>query len=173
MKNFIVTAPKECREVGEIKKPIMETELSDVLGNIAQAEQFKQYEAEQKTLKTYQILSSNNYEVGETFEGEICYRDPDRMDSNDCMPYVRPVQEKEEKMKYFSESSYRSAFEQPSHPLTEHSNEAVKFAEWVVLKYIVQVGPGMDGYWWTDKKTIKSYTTEQLYNIYKTPDNEK
>lgn len=68
-KQFICTAPKECRPFGDRLPPNGSQLLPDFpLSYQGDCEEYERYIA---SLPRYQIISSNNYEVGETFEGEI------------------------------------------------------------------------------------------------------
>lgn len=263
MKNFIVTSPKECREVGDRLPPNGSQLLPDF--PLTYQGDCEEYERYIDSLPRYPILSSNNYEVGETFDGEINYKcpacggdgketcnNPDHSfidaiggelsrlgcpvcghdekykvnhGKNVCpecgglgcvipevfeeygreygydeepviviYPVIPVQQEKEEKpqivskvkifetairefgidaaLEYFNVPyDNREFFKKElssSHPLAEHSNDAIDFAEWILKnnwdtsanqkEWVYKLGHG---------NIRKTATTQQLYNIYK------
>lgn len=82
MKQFICTAPKECREVGDRQKPVDFDKYADwTTGSVFQLSQSdkdyaacEEYEIYLASLPRYPILSSKTYEVGEEISGTLCYQ---------------------------------------------------------------------------------------------------
>lgn len=92
VKTFIVTAPKECRPIGEMKNP----EVMTVYDQHDLNPLINSYNDYIKSLPRYPILSSNNYEVGESFDGKVVYQMTGKIDqwedvSKEDYDHLRPM----------------------------------------------------------------------------------